>query len=222
MDDVRIGTALRTLRFNRRWSQSELARRAGVSQATVSLIERGKFGSTSLRRLRAVCKALDAHLDIKLLWRGGELDRLINRRHSAMHEAAAGMFASLNGWTAVPEVSYSIYGERGVIDILAWHAATRNVLVVELKTEIVDVQELIGRLDQKRRLAPRIARERGWVPEVGRRVGPRCGEPHQPTPCCRSSVCSARRLPDRRAAGSGLAPRTFTAARGVVFPDKQQ
>ena len=38
------------------------------------------------------------------------------------------------------------------------------MLVVELKTEIVDVQELIGKVDQKRRLVPRIAQERGWRP----------------------------------------------------------
>lgn len=36
----------------------------------------------------------------------------------------------------MPEVSFSIYGQRGVIDILAWHAATRSLLVIELKTEM--------------------------------------------------------------------------------------
>ena len=33
---------------------------------------------------------------------------------------------------------------------------------MELKTEVVDVQELIGTLDRKRRLAPAIAAQRGW------------------------------------------------------------
>jgi hypothetical protein len=35
-------------------------------------------------------------------------------------------------------------------------------VVIELKTAIVDVNELMGTLDRKRRLAPRIAADRGW------------------------------------------------------------
>lgn len=63
-----------------------------------------------------------------------------------------------------PEVSYAFYGERGVIDILAWHAATRTLLVIELKTAIVDVNQVMAKVDEKHRLAGRIARERGWRP----------------------------------------------------------
>ena len=63
-----------------------------------------------------------------------------------------------------PEVSFSIYGERGVIDILAWHESTRSLLVIELKTAIADVNELLGTADRKRRLAAQIARDRGWDP----------------------------------------------------------
>jgi hypothetical protein len=81
-----------------------------------------------------------------------------------MHEAMARMLSALDGWLADPEVSFSIYGERGVIDILAWHAPTRTLLVVELKTELVDVNDLMGSCDRKRRLAIEIARQRGWDP----------------------------------------------------------
>ena len=99
-----------------------------------------------------------------LRWRGGELERLLDAGHAAMHEEIARLFAATDGWVAVPEVSFSIFGERGVIDILAWHEPTRSLLVIELKTEIVDVNELMGTIDRKRRLAPTIARERGWIP----------------------------------------------------------
>jgi hypothetical protein len=95
-------------------------------------------------------------------WRGGELDRLLSARHSAFHEAIAGYLDHLPGWIAEPEVSFSIYGERGVIDILAYHPERRALLLIELKTEIVDVQDLVGSMDRRRRLAPRIAAERGW------------------------------------------------------------
>ena len=47
-------------------------------------------------------------------------------------------------WVVRPEVSFSIYGERGVIDVLAWHPARRAILVIELKTELVDINELMG------------------------------------------------------------------------------
>jgi hypothetical protein len=62
-------------------------------------------------------------------------------------------------------VSFSIFGERGSIDILAWFPATRVVLVIELKTAIADLQELISSLDRKIRLAPRIAADLGWRPD---------------------------------------------------------
>jgi hypothetical protein len=52
-----------------------------------------------------------------------------------------------------------------VIDILAWHAARRVALVIELKTEIPDPAGLIAQVDRYRRLAPAIARERGWKPD---------------------------------------------------------
>jgi hypothetical protein len=61
-------------------------------------------------------------------------------------------------------VSFSIYGERGIIDILAWHPGRRILLVIELKTEFVDINELMGSVDRKQRLAWKIARERGWDP----------------------------------------------------------
>ena len=81
-----------------------------------------------------------------------------------MHEVMARFFAAMGDWVTEPEVSFSIYGERGIIDILAWHPTRRILLVIELKTEIVDVNEMLGTLDRKRRLAMEIARTRGWHP----------------------------------------------------------
>ena len=97
-------------------------------------------------------------------WQGGDLGRLINARHAAMHEVMARFFALRSPWVAEPEVSFAIWGERGVIDILAWHPPTRTILLVELKTELVDVNELLGTLDRKRRLAADIAGARGLTP----------------------------------------------------------
>jgi hypothetical protein len=126
----------------------------------VSLCERGHLDLAP--HAPSGGSALDARLDLQPRWRGGELDRLINARHSQLHESVARYFAVVPGWVLEPEASFSIYGERGVIDILAWHAATRSLLVIELKTLIVDVQAMVGDVDRKRRLAKQVARERGW------------------------------------------------------------
>ena len=137
--------------------------RSGVSQITVSRIERGHFESLSLDRLRVVAAALDIRVDVLARWRAGDLDRLLNSGHSRLHEAVARMFHGLPDWITEPEVSFAIYGERGIIDIFAWHAGRRALLVIELKTDIADVNELVGTADRKRRLAVQIAIERGWL-----------------------------------------------------------
>ena len=149
MDDIGVGRVVRALRIRAGWRQRDLAAAARVSQPVVSRIERGRLEHVSLPALRRVCDALDVRLDLTPRWRGGELDRLLGARHSAMHEVMARRFAALDGWEAVPEVTFSLWGERGSIDVLGWHAATRTLLVTELKTEIVDVQELLGTLDRK-------------------------------------------------------------------------
>jgi transcriptional regulator with XRE-family HTH domain len=163
MDFVRLGAIFRAIRIRKRWRQDDLAKRAGVSRYSVSRLERGHGRELSVDDLLRIAEALEIGLRLVASWRGGELDRLLNARHSALHESVAQWLAALPGWEFAPEVSFSIFGERGVIDVLAWHVATRTLLVIELKTEIVDVNDLMGRVDVKQRLAVDIARERGWA-----------------------------------------------------------
>ncbi|MEX1295860.1 MAG: helix-turn-helix domain-containing protein [Candidatus Limnocylindrales bacterium] len=165
MEDIRVGAAFRAVRLRRRWRQVDVASKAGVPRSLVSDIERGHFSRTSLDRFRAVAAALGIRVDLVACWRGDELARLLNAYHSAMHESVARFLEPLPGWRFVPEVSFSISGERGVIDILAFHPSSGSLLVIELKTKIVDVNELVGTLDRKTRLARRIAADRGWHAE---------------------------------------------------------
>jgi transcriptional regulator with XRE-family HTH domain len=164
MDDQRIGWALRSIRIKKGWRQKDLAVRARVSRWVVLRIEHGRLATMPVGKLRAVAAALDARVDAVVRWQGGDLTRLLSARHSRMHEAMARFFGEMPDWTIEPEVSFSIYGERGIIDVLAWHPIRRILLVIELKTEIVDVNELMGTLDRKRRLAASIAHSRGWDP----------------------------------------------------------
>jgi transcriptional regulator with XRE-family HTH domain len=165
MDDLRFGTAIRLVRQRRGWRQRDLADRSGVSQTVISRMERGHLGRHSIDDVRAVAAALEIRVDLVPRWRAGDLDRLLSRGHSALHESVARMFRDLlPAWVLAPEVSFAIYGERGVIDILAWHPGRRALLVIELKTDLADMNELIGTFDRKRRLARPIALDRGWDP----------------------------------------------------------
>jgi len=162
MEDLRVGAVFRAVRHRRGWRQADVASRAGASRSLVSLVERGHLDRVPLATLRQVGAALDVRIDVVPRWRGADLDRMLTEGHAALHESVTGFFKGLPGWQLVPEVSFSIFGERGIIDGLAWHATTRTVLVIELKTEIVDIQDLMGTMDRRRRLAPQIAAEHGW------------------------------------------------------------
>jgi transcriptional regulator with XRE-family HTH domain len=166
MNEQRLGAVIRAVRRRRRLTQQDVATSAGVGHSTVSLVERGHSSHLSLATVERIAAALDIRVDLTPRWRGGDLDRLLNRRHSLLAESFATRLGSSPGWIVEPEVSFSIYGERGVIDQLAWHAATAHALVIELKTELVDVNEILGTLDRKRRLARQIARSRGMNPRL--------------------------------------------------------
>lgn len=166
MDDLRFGSALRAVRQRRRWRQRDVADRAGVSQSTVSRAERGHLATLSLGAIRAVAAVLDVRADLVARWRAGDLDRLLNARHSLFHQTVASRLGRCPGWTLAPEVSFSVFGERGVVDLVGWNAEHRALLLIELKTDIADVNELIGTFDRKLRLGASIARDRGWQPDT--------------------------------------------------------
>ena len=156
---------MRAVRIRRGWRQSDLARKVTLSPTAISRIERGHLERVPLGSILAVARALDVQVTLSARSRGADLDRLVSGRHAALHESVARWFATeLPEWTLDPEVSFSIFGERGIIDILAWDPGHRALVIIELKTDIVDVNELIGRMDQRRRLARAIVAEQGWDP----------------------------------------------------------
>ena len=166
MDDLRIGRIARVLRQRLGMRQADVAASAACSQDEVSLLERGRIEGMSLRRLRRLFRVFDAEVVVLIRWRGGSIDHLLEARHARLAEAMIDRLV-LAGWVVQPEVSFSVYGERGSIDLLAWHEATKTLLVVELKTELTSIEETLRRHDTKVRLAHGIARERfGWKPAV--------------------------------------------------------
>jgi transcriptional regulator with XRE-family HTH domain len=170
MDDVRLGRTLRALRHRMVWRQSDLADKARVSQDVVSRIERGLLADMPLTKVRRVVAALQGEMQMTIIWRGGELARVLDEGHASLVGAMIVLLRH-NEWQVRPEVSYSVFGERGSIDILAWHEATCTLLVIEVKTELVSVEQTIRKLDEKSRLAARIAAaEFAWRPRATARL----------------------------------------------------
>jgi transcriptional regulator with XRE-family HTH domain len=161
MDAVRFGLAIRALRRRRRWTQAELADRAGVSQAAASRTERGDARSQTIRTLERIAEALGARASLRLYWHGDELDRLLDAAHAGLVEQVVAILRA-NGWEVVPEATFSVYGERGSVDVLAFHPALGALLIVEVKSAVPDMQAMLAGIDRKARLGPSVARERGW------------------------------------------------------------
>ena len=165
MDDLRFGRAIRMARVRRGWRQQDLADRAAVSRAIVSRIERGLAEGMPVATIRQTCAPLDVRVELLPRGRGAELDRMVNERHSRLHETVAREIGDrYPAWAMAHEVSFNVWGERGVIDLVLWHPARRALLLIELKTELVDLGELLATGDRRTRLAKDIVRDRGWDP----------------------------------------------------------
>jgi len=163
MDMVRFGRAVRALRHRRGWRQEDLAREAEVSRSTVVRVEGGEGDRVPGRTLERLANTLGARLNIWLDWNGEALDRLLDAGHAALVDAVVA-FLRAWGWEVAVEVTFAIRGERGSIDILAWHAATRVLLVIEVKSVAPDLQAMFLSFDRKVRLGAEVARARGWHP----------------------------------------------------------
>lgn len=162
MDDRRLGMAVRARRHARGWRLVDLAAAAGLGPGVCSLLERGQVRRLSVRTARAIAAALDLHLAWDIGWQRQEVDRLLDADHSALASQIAARLERL-GWLTRAEVSFNHYGERGRIDLLAFHPRLRVLLVVEIKTLLADAQALLGSLDVKARVGPIVARDIGWL-----------------------------------------------------------
>lgn len=161
MDAVRLGRQIRALRRHRSWRQLDLGDKARVSRAFVARIEGGGASRVSAEKLERIAGALGARLEVRLSWNGEALDRLMDEGHAALVERLVRALVR-HRWLAVPEVSFNVRGERGSVDIIGFHPATGAVVVVEVKSVVPDLQDMLMTLDRKGRLAPRLARQQGW------------------------------------------------------------
>ena len=162
MNWIHLGRQVRAIRLRLGLTQDAVAAAAHVSRGAVSLIERGAAARLTHATIESVLAVIGARLDLRLLWNGTELDRMADSLHATLAAAIKRRLERWR-WIVLVEVSYNHYGDRGRIDLLAWHPATGMLLVIELKTDLVNVQALLGSLDVKTRLARGIAASRGWA-----------------------------------------------------------
>jgi transcriptional regulator with XRE-family HTH domain len=169
MHDAQVGRGLRAIRHRLGWRQEDVAELCGLSQQSVSRAESGRLTEMTIESLRAVATAIGGDIELVLRWRGAALDRLVDERHADLVGAIASRLGAV-GWEALSEASYSEFGERGSIDILALHRSSGILLVVEIKTELGSVEETLRKHDEKVRLGPKIARARFgvWPAHVAR------------------------------------------------------
>jgi transcriptional regulator with XRE-family HTH domain len=161
VDLTRIGLDLRLLRQHRGWTQQRLADEVGVARSSIAAIEGGHAERVALAVLLRVAAALGARLSVRVYWQGEALDRLRDERHAAIVERVLRLLTA-EGWIVRTEVSFSEYGERGSIDVLAFHPKVGALLVIEVKSTVPDLQATLSNLDRKTRLAPGLARALGW------------------------------------------------------------
>jgi transcriptional regulator with XRE-family HTH domain len=161
VNGVSVGLRVRALRRNKWLRQEDLAGLARVSRSLVSRIERGALENIPAGEIERVVIALGATLDVRVRWHGEQLERLLDEAHARIVDMVVGTLRNA-GWEVVVEASFAIYGERGSIDVLAYHPPTRTLLVVEVKSIVPDSQAMLHDLDRKTRLAAKVAADRGW------------------------------------------------------------
>jgi transcriptional regulator with XRE-family HTH domain len=162
VDAVRLGQGIKALRQRRGWRQEDLALAADVSRSVVARIEQGLADRVPWATIRRVAAPFGARLVVRLDWNGEQLDRLIDARHAALVDVVLAELTA-HGWICVPEATFNVFGERGSVDVLAFHPATRVLLIVEVKTAIPEIGNLLAPLDRKRRLGPQLAAVQGWT-----------------------------------------------------------
>lgn len=145
-------------------TQEELAARSGVRRWKIVKLEADELENLRFGDVDRCVNVLDGRLYVAASYHGAAADRLLDELHAQVVAACIKLLAAL-GWQTRVEVSFNDFGDRGSIDVLAWHAPTRTLLVIEVKSELGSVEGTLRPLDVKVRVAPKLAGSRfGWHP----------------------------------------------------------
>lgn len=159
-----VGGAVATLRDALGLTQLELGRRAGASQAMVSAVENARLGDLTFSRAEGLLAVMGAKLVISI--DAPFLGDRQRQRDPAHARCSAHVTSRLRraGWQVATEVEVGSDRSRGWIDVLAWHAQSGLLLVIEIKTEIHDLGAIERSLGWYEREAWIASRRLGWRP----------------------------------------------------------
>lgn len=159
----RAGLVVRTERRAIGWTQRELARRSGVPQSRISLIERRLARTVRSDEVDRLLTVLGVEY-----WLGARGPAHLDLRPSDLLHAKCSAYADRRlraaGWQVAREVEIGGPRSRGWIDLLAYHPARRLLLIIEVKTELLDLGAIERTIGWYEREAIVAARRRGWTP----------------------------------------------------------
>lgn len=155
-----FGVTIRTGRIARGWTQRQLAGRACLPQSVISAVEAGEGGE--IATLERICVALGGELRFEAhLPYAGEGSRQVDLGHARCVGAARRLLEA-SGYACVTEQEVMDGPWRGRIDLLAFDATARRLVLVEVKTELRDAGGLERQVDRYARLCMEVARRHGW------------------------------------------------------------
>ena len=143
-------------------SQQDLAAAVGVSRSFIAGIETGRVNAT-LDVVMRIGEVLD--LDLRIV---GQHPVVIDPRPiGIVHgrcSAYVGRRLGGQGWSTRREVEI-VHGRwHGWIDVLAFHASTSTLVIIEIKTQLDDLGAIERQLSWYEREARSVAATVGWRP----------------------------------------------------------
>ena len=213
MDGRRVGRVLRAVRVHK-LAAARCRRAARVSQSRCLVPNGDCWTESPSVQLDQIAAVLDVSIFLDAKWNGGIVDRLIDRAHASIVEAVVRELRDL-GWEVVVEFGFNHYGDRGSVDVLAWHSASRTLLIVEVKSILTDLQSTFTSLATKMRMVPMLARrDLGWDVRSVSRLIVMPGSTANRATVARHEATFDVVLPDPHARNSFLAPEPNGSIRG--------
>jgi len=160
-----VARAVRDVRLALGWSQRELARRTELAQSTICRIERATLADLTFDTAAAVLDVLGVRATLDLqspLIADGRRQK--DPAHARCVAYVARRLRRL-GWATITEVEIATGSSRGWIDVLAHRESDGLLLVIEVKTDLVDVGMVQRQVAWYERAAWDAARQQGWQPE---------------------------------------------------------
>lgn len=165
-----IAIAVRAGRLRRRWSQRRLAEIARMNQATISRMEQGRGRHVALATVVRAFTALGVEVELRFIGPVAVGPSQVRDRRHARAVAYVVRRLARHGFELATEVEVGDGRWLGFIDILAFHPIHRWMLVVEVKSAIVDIGGSERQLAAYERDAWTAAHSRGWRPRAATAV----------------------------------------------------